>query len=113
MKMIKPSWKIVVPILVWCLITGTLFGIMFVNVLIVKPNSREGEAVVEINRGDSTSLIADKLIEAGVINNWYLFKLQARMSDAKIKAGEYSIPLKLSIREVVTFLEKGKTICTE
>ncbi len=106
----KVSWKIIVPVLVWVLITCSLFAIMFVNILIVRPSHREGEAVVEINRGDTTSLIADKLIEAGVINSWYLFKLEARLSGAKIKAGEYSIPLKLSIRDVIAFLDKGKTL---
>ena len=106
----KFTWKIIVPAIVWLTIPACLFAIMFANILIVRPNNGAGEAIVEISKGDPVTVIADKLIDAGVIKSQTLFKLEARITGATMKAGEFSIPRNLSTRDVIVYLAKGKAL---
>ncbi|MBR2921851.1 MAG: endolytic transglycosylase MltG [Alphaproteobacteria bacterium] len=71
-----------------------------------------GNAVVIINKGNGSSVVASKLKDAGVINKAWLFKILARFMklDKKLKAGEYIFETQISMYDVLTKLAKGDVI---
>lgn len=72
----------------------------------------EQNTVVLINKGAGSSLVANKLQKAGVINKPWLFKIVARISglDKKLKAGEYEFPAKISMNDVLQKMKNGEIV---
>ncbi len=72
----------------------------------------EAEQIFTVPKGAGTSAIAAKLESEGLIDNSKLFKMMVRMDkvDGTIKAGEFVIPAKSSMRGVMKVLSEGKAI---
>jgi UPF0755 protein len=56
--------------------------------------------------------VADRLADAGVISNPYIFRLAARYSgmENNLKFGDYAIPAKASMEEVLALIASGRGI---
>lgn len=72
-----------------------------------------GRAVqFEVPKGSSTAAIADILVDAGVISNANMFRLQARLADADagLKAGVYDLTTGMSYNDAIAELTRGPEI---
>jgi UPF0755 protein len=78
--------------------------------MVTRPRGVPGDAVVEIKKGDTAKSMAERLHEAGVIDNPLLFRIEARLSGAggRLRAGEYQIEKGGSVRSVMKMLLDGK-----
>ncbi|MCP5432542.1 MAG: endolytic transglycosylase MltG [Alphaproteobacteria bacterium] len=77
------------------------------------PATVTGEpTVVLLERGLGVQAIARRLKDAGVITNSRLFWIGTRLRrvDGELKAGEYAIPSRASMREIVAILRGGRSI---
>lgn len=77
-----------------------------------QPGPSEKGAVVLIEPGDHAAIIADKLQQAGVIQNAQLFNigLRTRNQQTLLKAGEYWFPAHVSMASAAGILIGGKSI---
>ena len=89
-----------------------LIGIAFYLQERKPPSSIETKEfrIIEINKGDSLLTIAEKLKNAGVIRNAWVFALEALRTGAykKFKAGEYALFPYQSVEEILKILSEGK-----
>ncbi|MEM8772861.1 MAG: endolytic transglycosylase MltG [Pseudomonadota bacterium] len=78
----------------------------------MRPGPAERETIVMLQPGSSVSKIADDLHHAGVIRHAELFKavVRVRRDDNALKAGEYRIPPRASVMDVIDLLIDGKSI---
>jgi len=69
-----------------------------------------GEVFVEIKTGDSTQVIAKKLVDSGVVRGYWPLRLAVWRSgqERKLQAGEYQFSEAVSPAEVVHILAKGR-----
>jgi len=77
------------------------------------PSAREGEAtIVSLSSGAGVSAIAVTLKSAGVIRSTDMFKAAATLTgaDRKLRAGEYEVPSKASLRSVLVLLVEGRVV---
>lgn len=77
------------------------------------PAAREGETtVVTLPSGAGVSAIAATLKSAGVIRSTDMFKAAATLTgaDRKLRAGEYEVPSKASLRSVLVLLVEGRVV---
>lgn len=77
------------------------------------PSAREGgSTVVSLPSGAGVSAIAANLKAAGVIRSTDMFKAAATLTgaDRKLRAGEYEVPDKASLRTVLILLVEGKVV---
>ena len=77
------------------------------------PSAREGQAtIVTLPSGAGVSAIAATLKSAGVIRSTDMFKASATLTgaDRKLRAGEYEVPTKASLRSVLVLLVEGKVV---
>lgn len=77
------------------------------------PTAREGTAtVVTLPSGAGVSAIAANLKAAGVIRSTDMFKAAATLTgaDRKLRAGEYEVPSRTSLRSVIALLVDGKVV---
>lgn len=104
----KPNLKNIVIInfvlfalLTW-LVEGWIYG---------EGNSYSNTHVI-INKGNGSSVVAEKLKNSGVIDKAWLFKVVARFMglDKKLKAGEYVFEAHTSMYDVLTKLANGDVI---
>ncbi|PCJ99007.1 MAG: aminodeoxychorismate lyase [Zetaproteobacteria bacterium] len=71
---------------------------------------------ITIPQGSSISRIAENLLYAGALEDVVLspmiFKIGGRLTDqaTKLKAGEYEIPARASMKDILDLLESGKVI---
>lgn len=88
-----------------------VIAIAFIAYILAKPNAVLEETLFEVEQGNSVSRIANKLKQKGLIDSPFLFKIYIRVLNKThlIKAGEFSIPPKQSLRELVRLLESGKS----
>ncbi|MEQ1931715.1 MAG: endolytic transglycosylase MltG [Parvularculaceae bacterium] len=77
-----------------------------------KPGPLGADAVVLLKPGSSVSAIATELAAAGAIRNETLFVAAVRVKGAQaaLKAGEYKIPARASVLDVIGLLVEGKSI---
>ena len=68
------------------------------------------EAFVDIKSGDSTQVIAQKLVDSGVVRGYWPLRLAVWRSgqERKLQAGEYQFSEAVSPTEVVHILAKGR-----
>jgi len=68
--------------------------------------------VVMIPKGFGVAQIGQRLEQERVISNALLFRLGARFhgADQSLKAGEYAIPARASMHEIMEILQQGKAI---
>ena len=77
------------------------------------PSAREGQTtIVTLPSGVGVSAIAATLKSAGVIRSTDMFKASATLTgaDRKLRAGEYEVPTKASLRSVLVLLVEGKVV---
>ena len=77
------------------------------------PSAREGEStIVSLPSGAGVSAIAATLRSAGVIRSTDMFKAAATLTgaDRKLRAGEYEVPSKASLRSVLVLLVEGRVV---
>ena len=77
------------------------------------PSARTGDAtVVTLPSGSGVSAIAARLKSAGVIRSSDMFKAAATLTgaDRRLRAGEYQVPDKASLRTVLRLLTDGKVV---
>jgi UPF0755 protein len=77
------------------------------------PAARSGEStVVTLPSGAGVAAIAATLKSEGVIRSTDMFKAAAALtgSDRKLRAGEYEVPSKASLRSVIRLLVEGKVV---
>ena len=77
-----------------------------------RPGPSEEATIVLLEPGASVSSIADQLRFAGVIRYAELFTAVVRVkrSQGDLKAGEYEIPARASVMEIIDILVKGESI---
>ncbi|MBI4666405.1 MAG: endolytic transglycosylase MltG [Nitrospinae bacterium] len=94
------------------LIALAIFAVIFYEEGVSTPNAGEGEAVVEIRKGESVKTIATALEKAGVISSPALFRLESRLAgtSGKLRAGEYLLRRDQSIRQTILALVEGKSM---
>ncbi|VAX18987.1 FIG004453: protein YceG like [hydrothermal vent metagenome] len=85
---------------------------LLLNNALTRPNGGAGLVVVEIAPGASTRAVSKKLFKAGVISSPALFEIETRFRGKKgvIRAGEFSLPRNISIRQVALRLARGGTV---
>jgi UPF0755 protein len=77
------------------------------------PSAREGQTtIVTLPSGAGVSAIAATLKSAGVIRSTDMFKAAATLTgaDRKLRAGEYEVPSKASLRSVIVLLVEGRVV---
>ncbi|MBU3970331.1 MAG: endolytic transglycosylase MltG [Alphaproteobacteria bacterium] len=77
------------------------------------PAAREGQStIVSLPSGAGVSAIAATLKSAGVIRSTDMFKAAATLTgaDRKLRAGEYEVPDKASLRSVLILLVEGRVV---
>ena len=77
------------------------------------PSARQGEVtVVTLPSGSGVSAIAASLKNAGVIRSVDMFKAAASLTgaDRRLRAGEYEVPSKASLRSVIRLLVEGRVV---
>ncbi|MGV8929665.1 MAG: endolytic transglycosylase MltG [Brevundimonas sp.] len=77
------------------------------------PQAHEGEStVVALPSGAGVSAIAVTLKAAGVIRSTDMFKAAATLTgaDRKLRAGEYEVPSRASLRSVIVLLVEGRVV---
>lgn len=75
------------------------------------PAAKNGsETVVLIKPGVGLKGISEALVAAGVIEHPEVFQAGARLKAAALKAGEYAIPSRASMRAIIDLLVSGKSI---
>lgn len=69
------------------------------------------DILLEISKGSSLGLIAEKLEHENIIQDSFLFKVAAHVQGTSkdLKAGEYQIKAGISMKEVMNLLESGKS----
>jgi UPF0755 protein len=70
------------------------------------------ETVVVLPRGAGLEQIATMLVDAGVVEHPWLFRLAVRMlgRDRDLKAGEYAFPARATPQGVIAMLATGETV---
>jgi UPF0755 protein len=82
------------------------------NAYLVRSGPATVETVVVLPRGAGLGQIAGTLVEAGVIDHPWLFRLAVRVlgRDRDLKAGEYAFPARATPQGVIAMLAKGETV---
>lgn len=77
-----------------------------------RPGPSIAPVTVVIERGSGTQAIARQLVQAGVIQQDWLFVLASRLINvnAPLRAGEFALPAAISIREALAYLRFGPTV---
>lgn len=77
------------------------------------PEAREGEqTIVTLPSGAGVGAIAANLRAAGVIRSTDMFKAAVSLTgaDRKLRAGEYEVPARASLRSVIVLLVEGRVV---
>ncbi|RZJ44912.1 MAG: endolytic transglycosylase MltG [Brevundimonas sp.] len=77
------------------------------------PSARQGDStVVTLSSGSGVSAIAAQLRAAGVIRSTDMFKAAATLTgaDRRLRAGEYEVPTKASLNNVIGLLTSGRVV---
>ena len=77
-----------------------------------QPGPLERSIPVVIKSGSSVTSIANELVNSGIIRDALIFQLAARYPKVNkgLQAGEFSIPARSSVLEILDILRFGKTI---
>ncbi len=70
------------------------------------------EAAFMVEPKSSLSIVSDRLESQGFISNKYVFVLggKAMKKDSKIKPGQFMIPAKASMADIITLITEGKPV---
>lgn len=82
------------------------------GVLLYKqPSAMDTKTLIYLESGTSTKAIAHKLFNQGILDKagHFTFLAAARLTQARLKAGEYEIQPYSSVQDIINQLEDGKT----
>lgn len=104
-----PARRVVLAVL---LLLVVLYGIYLLAGAVF--GGGEEPVTVVVEKGDTLSIVADKLKEAGVIRSSTLFKIETRLEgeDTEIKAGEYRFVPGEGRDEILKTLSSGDSVST-
>jgi len=76
------------------------------------PGPLSDDAVFEVTRGSNLTKVADALVSQGIIANGSIFRIGARYTKREngLKFGEYAIPARASMDDILEILTSGKSI---
>src|SRR5690606_14368527 len=82
------------------------------NAYMVRAGPATEKSVVVLPRGAGLGEITTALVDAGVIDHPWLFRLAVRVlgRDRDLKAGEYAFPARATPQGVIAMLAKGETV---
>jgi len=109
MKKLKIISIIVVTILAVVLISFAA-GIFYIKKNLSGSGPNLSYQIVEIKKGDSVEMIADKLYDKNIISSKLFFRLFAEFSEKTPKYGYFQISPKASILEITDQISSGKSI---
>ncbi len=109
------------PFAVAMLAATATFSVFLIGLLVVVwsvfyapgPSARTGDAtIVTLPSGAGVSAIAQQLKQAGVIRSTDMFKAAVSLTgaDRKLRAGEYEVPDRASLRSVISLLVSGRVV---
>lgn len=77
-----------------------------------RPSERSRPALFAVEPGSGLSTIAGNLADQGLISDAQIFKIATRAYglDASLKAGEYEIPPKASMRDILQMMQRGDVL---
>lgn len=101
--------------LVWLLVAGaaaSIFAFAFIASALDKPGPLTQDTAFVVERGASGASIAAKLQQEGLIENDFFFRLANRLfaSNQSLQAGEYLIPARASVRDIVVMMASGDAL---
>lgn len=84
----------------------------FVMLEFQEPGALAEETIVQISRGTGLNAIADRLVEAEVIDNRWIFiaGVYANRRERALQAGEYAFPANVSPEEAMILMATGQTV---
>lgn len=87
-------------------------GFFYVKAEATQAGPHDFETPVVIKPGNGVAAISNTLVREGVVSNATIFRLWARARDQhrRLRAGEFAIPPKASIEDVLNVLVSGKTV---
>ncbi|HBB64825.1 hypothetical protein A3K02_01905 [candidate division WS6 bacterium RIFOXYD1_FULL_33_8] len=110
----KSLTKIFLLALLTVLVAGFLIKKNYDSAIETPNNDSTEKVALEIDTGESVDSIVNKLVEEGILKEkWvYYFKLYLKLNDlsSKIQAGNYQIPLNLSIKEIAETIQQAKDL---
>jgi UPF0755 protein len=89
-----------------CIFAGGFWAIGQINA----PSAIETQSEFLIDSGKSGRQIADDLDTAGLVQRPDFFYMWMRLKGDTVKAGEYEIPARSSIKQIYDILASGKTV---
>lgn len=89
-----------------------IFAFAYFSSAIGKPGGTTEDTAFVVERGASGAAIAEDLEEQGLIGDALLFRLANRLyaNGATLQAGEYLIPARASVREIVEMMASGDAL---
>src|SRR5215218_4977293 len=111
----KPRSNAGPTVLGFLLVVGILAAIYLIYTLAGSEQEEpQGPAKIEVVKGDTLSIVAEKLERAGVIDSAFMFKVEARMEGygTEIKTGEYTFARGEDTRKILEKLTAGEAIPT-
>jgi UPF0755 protein len=105
-------------VLGFLLVVGILAAIYLIYTFAGSAQSEQeepqGPAKIEVAKGDTLSIVAEKLERAGVIDSAFMFTLEARMEGygTEIKTGEYTFARGEDTRKILEKLTAGAAVPT-
>ncbi len=77
-----------------------------------RPSERSRPALFAVEPGSGLSTIAANLADRGLISDAQIFKIATRAYglDGSLKAGEYEIPPKASMRDILQMMQRGDVL---
>lgn len=87
-------------------------GYFYINSQASSPGPLSTDTRVVVAQGSGVTAIAEMLEREGAVNSAMVFRLWARANNQhrRLRAGEFDIPAQASIADILTVLEKGKTV---
>lgn len=74
------------------------------------PGPSTSEITVVIPKGATTERIAELLTDAGAIADPLVFRAAVRLTEARLKAGEFAFPAGASMADTLAIVESGKVV---
>lgn len=99
-------------ILMVLIVTTIVAGLIWFSHEFQKPGPHNENKTLIIQNGHSLHTITSMLFDAQAISHAMLFKVGVKANGAatELKAGEYDIPAKASMQDILTLLRSGKTV---
>lgn len=95
-------------------IVAIVSGYFYFNSLVSRPNDNQKPAdTVEVKEGASSAEVAESLEQLGAIRSSWAFLFYTKLSGRKIRAGVYSLPYNLSIKELSEKFSSGEYLLTK